>query len=77
MRLKFSFFIDSVPNDKILDLFKLRDIADDKINVTQNLNFTLRKSRNIVRKGENAGNQHCLLFPTMFSKGPILWIVKS
>ena len=25
---------------------------------------------NIVRKGENAGNQHFLLFPTMFSTLP-------
>ena len=26
-----------------------------------------KPSENIVEKGENAGNQHFLLFPTMFS----------
>ena len=30
----------------------------------------------IVGKGENAGNQHFLLFPTMFSKGFFLRVVK-
>ena len=29
-----------------------------------------RAFENIVRKGENAGNQHFLLFPTMFSTLP-------
>ena len=32
---------------------------------------------NIVGKGENAGNQHFLLFPTMFSKGLFFWVIKS
>ena len=31
---------------------------------------------NIVGKGENAGNQHFLLFPTMFSKGLFSWSEK-
>ena len=28
-------------------------------------------------KGENAGYQHFLLFPWMFSKGLFVWVVKS
>ena len=32
---------------------------------------------NIVGKGENAGYQHLLLFPTMFSKGLFFGVVKS
>ena len=32
---------------------------------------------NIVGKGENAGYQHFLFFPTVFSKGFITRIVKS
>ena len=32
---------------------------------------------NIVEKGENAGYQHFLFFPTMFSKGFLLKVVKS
>ena len=31
--------------------------------------FVLERVENIVGKGENAGNQHFLLFRTMFSKG--------
>ena len=34
-------------------------------------------AENIVGKGENAGYQHFLLFPTMFSKGLVLRGVKS
>ena len=34
-----------------------------KINVTEKLKFVLGKMENIVGKGENAGNQHFLLFP--------------
>ena len=32
---------------------------------------------NTVEKGENAGNQHFVLFPTMFSKGFFFKVVKS
>ena len=35
--------------------------------MTQKLNFVLGRVENIVGKGENAGHQHFLLFPTMFS----------
>ena len=31
---------------------------------------------NIVGKGENAGYQHFLLFPTMFSKGFLYRVIK-
>ena len=33
--------------------------------------------KNIVGKGENAGYQHFLLFPTMFSKSISFMVVKS
>ena len=32
-------FFHSLPNDKILDWFKLKAFADDKINVTEKLKF--------------------------------------
>ena len=32
------------------------------------MKYILEKVENIVGKGENAGNQHFLLFPTMFSE---------
>ena len=38
------------------------------INETQKLIFVLERVENIVGKGENAGNQHFLLFPQCFQK---------
>ena len=66
----------SIPND-ILDLPKLKEFADDKFKVILNLNRLLPIVENIVEKGENAGNQHFLLFSTMFSKYFFLRVVKS
>ena len=53
----------SLPNNKILLLSKFKAFADDKIILTQELNFVLGRVENIVGKGENAGYQHFLLFP--------------
>ena len=59
---------NSLPNNKILALTKLKAFADNKIIVTQKLKFVLGKVENIVGKGENAGYQHFLLFPQCFPK---------
>ena len=65
--------IGSLPRDKILDFSKLKAVADDKSNVTQNLKFVWGRVENIVGKGENAGNHHFLLslnvFKSFFSQG--------
>ena len=58
--------INALPNDKYLDLSKLKAFADDKLNSTDKLKFVLGRVENIVRKGENAGYQHFLLFPQCF-----------
>ena len=58
--------VNSLPDDKILHLSKLKSAADDKLNLTQNLRFVFQKLENIVGKGENAGHQHFLLFPQCF-----------
>ena len=60
--------LNSLPNDKILDWSKLKAFADDKINVTEKMKFVLAKVENIVRKEENAGYQHFLLYPQCFQK---------
>ena len=57
---------NSLPNDKILDVTKLKAFADDKINVAQMMIFVLDKLKNIVGKGQNGGHQHFLLFPQYF-----------
>ena len=59
---------NSLPNDKIFTLTKLKGFADVTINVTQKLKFVLVRVENIVGKGENAGYQHFLLFPQCFQK---------
>ena len=53
---------NSLPNNNILDWTKLKAFADDKLNLTKNLKLVLGRVENIVGKGENAGDQHFLLF---------------
>ena len=57
---------NSLPNDKILDGSKRKAIADDKIHLNEKLKLVLKRVENIVGEGENAGNQHFLLFPQCF-----------
>ena len=53
---------NSSPNSKFLDWSKLKELAGDKINVTEKLKFVLGRVENIVQKGENPGYQRFLLF---------------
>ena len=55
--------MNSLRSDKFLDLSKLKAFGDDKINVTEKLKFVFARVEIIVGKGENAGNQHFLVFP--------------
>ena len=57
--------INSLPSDKFLNLSKLKAFGDDKINVTEKLIFVFARVEIIVGKGENAGNQHSLIFPRL------------
>ena len=69
--------VKSLPNDKILDVTRLRAFADDKIDLAQMMISVFDKVENIVGKGENAGYQHFLLFPQCFQKASSLGVVKS
>ena len=60
--------LNSLPNDKILDLCKFEAFADDKLKVARITKLLLGRIENIVGKGENAGYQHFLLFPQCFPK---------
>ena len=42
---------NSLPDDKILALSKLKAFADNKINVAQNIKFVFHKVENIAGKG--------------------------
>ena len=68
--------INSLPNDKFLDWFKLKAFADNNINVTEELKFVLKREENIVGKGESAGYQHFLLFPQCFQKTSYTGLLK-
>ena len=54
--------VNSLPNDKNLDLSKLKAFADNKIIVNKKLKFASGTVENIVGKEENAGYQHFLFF---------------
>ena len=67
--------LNSLSNDNISDCSKLEAFADDNLNVTKKFEFVVVRVEHIVGKGENAGYQHFLLFPTMFSIGFFLRVV--
>ena len=61
---------------KILDLTKLKAFADEKLNVGKMMIFLYESVENTEGKGENAGNQHFLLFPQCFPKPSSLGLLK-
>ena len=68
--------INTLPNNKTLDWFKLKAFSDDKINLAEKLKFVMGRVQNIVGKGENAGYQHFLLFPQCFLKASCTGLLK-
>ena len=69
--------VNSLTNDKTSALTKLKTFADDEFHVVKMMISVFDKIENvgkaenvlnIVGKGENAGNQHFLLFPQCFQK---------
>ena len=63
-----STWFNSLPDNKILDRSKLKQMSNDKVDVTKKLKFVVERVENIVGKVENAGYQHFLLFPQCFQK---------
>ena len=61
-----SLIYNPLPDDKILGLSKLKAVADNKLNVTQDIIVVFPRIENIVEKEENAGYPHFLLFPQCF-----------
>ena len=65
----FHHVFNSLPNNNILDCTKLKALADYKFNVVKVIFFFFfDRLENFVRKGDNAGYQHFLLFPPYFQK---------
>ena len=67
---------NSFPNIKILDLSKLKPLADDKSIIIHKMWFAFGRVENSGGKGEKAGYQHLSPFPQMFSKAFYLTILK-
>ena len=65
-----------LPNDKILDMTKLNAFADNKLNILKKTITLFDTVENTVGKGENANNQHFLLFPQGFPKPSSLGLLK-
>ena len=68
--------LNPLPDDKILDWSKFKVFADDEIYMTDKLKIGLGRVENMVGKGENASNQHFLLFPQCFQNASFLKSLK-
>ena len=62
----FTIMLNPLPNDKILELTKLKAFADDKLDIAKMRTSLFNRVENTVGKGENAGYQHFLLFSKCF-----------
>ena len=58
--------VTSLPNDKILDLTKLKAFADDNLNIAKMTVYLLDRVENTLGKGENAVYQHFLFSHSAF-----------
>ena len=58
--------LNSLSKNKILDLAKLKAFTNDKLNVAKMTISLPYRVENTVGKGENDGNQHFFLFPSVF-----------
>ena len=65
-------YINSLPNDKILDLTRLKAFADDKLDVAKLTISHHNRVENTVGKGENASYRYFLLFPQCFFQNLLL-----
>ena len=73
--------INPLPDDKILDSSKLKELADDIFKFDENGRKLSKRVENTVGKGEIARYEQFLLFPQCFqkacfpgdSKGVIIW----
>ena len=68
--------INRLPNDKCLDMTKLKASADNKLNVAGITISLYDGVKNTVGKEESAGYQHFLLFPQHFPKPSSLGLLK-
>ena len=58
--------VSSGPNFIVWEWSVFKEIADNKINVNEQLKLGIGRVENILGKGENGGYQYFLLFPQCF-----------
>ena len=68
--------LDSLLNNKILDQSKLKAIVDDTVNMTHRIEIHCGQNRNIFGKRKKCRLPAFSPFPSMFSKGFFLRVVK-
>ena len=56
-------WLNSLPNNKISDISKLKAIADADMNIIQKFEFVLGRAESNIGKGENAG-YHNVFYPS-------------
>ena len=71
------FLFNPLPNNKVLDVTKLKAFADDKFIVTKMIISLFHRVENPVEKGENADYSAFSPFPTVFSKKFVFKFIKS
>ena len=72
-----TFDICPLPDDKILDWSKLKQIADNKINLNKKIKTCFWKVRKHCGKRRKSYLPAFSLFPTMLSKGFLYRVIKS
>ena len=65
-----------LPNNKITEVTKLKAFADNKLKAAKMIISLIERVENTIRKGENAGYQHFLLFPLCFKKAFLFRVIK-
>ena len=69
--------VNPLQNDEILDVTKLKALADDKLNIGKMTISLFDRIQNTEGKGENAVYHHFLLFPQCFLKPFFFRVDKS
>ena len=67
-KLKCELLFNPFPNNKFLDSFKLKEIADDNFKFGENVRKFSKWVKNTVGKGEILRYEQFLLFPQCFQK---------
>ena len=55
--------VHPLPDGKISVVSELKELTNDKLNVTKTLKLSFTGKKNIVKNGENASYKYFLLFP--------------